>query len=556
MAGRGGGAVGAALADATMYARFALGLHGYLRRRVSLDEAGAIVRRRLAEREAGFLRMVERAIYGYPRSPYRPLLKLAGCELGDLRRMVRARGLEGTLLTLREAGVYVGFEEFKGRQPIVRGGRVIPVGPRGFDNPVLSHAYQAQSGGTTGAGTRVEIDLDHMADETLIAMLALASHGTLHAPSAVWGGVLPDARPINILLQGARMGNVPRRWFAPIAGGDPKPALKHRLAHRAILGLARRFGVPLPTPEPVRLDQAGLVARWAAETARAEGACLVRVLVSMALRLSIAARELGLDLRGTTFMGGGEPPTPAKVREIAASGARWVPTYGIMEVGLVGVGCARPLDGTDVHFMQEHLALIQFPRRVPGTEISVDAFQYTNLLPSSPKVLLNVESDDYGILEARACGCPLEGYGFGEHIREVRSFRKLTGEGVTLVGGEMIRILEEVLPARFGGSPLDYQLAEEEDARGLTRLSLLISPRVEIADERAVVDTVLEALERSSVAAGLAQAIWRQAGTLRVQRKEPIWTARGKLMPLHLAQRAAQPSEAGHDPRSPAQPGP
>jgi hypothetical protein len=226
-----------------------------------------------------------------------------------------------------------------------------------------------------------------------------------------------------------------------------------------------------------------------------------------------------------------------------------------MEVGLVGVGCARPLDGTDVHFMQEHLALIQHPRRVPGTDISVDAFQFTNLLPSSPKVLLNVESDDYGILETRACGCPLEGYGFGEHIREVRSFRKLTGEGVTLVGGEMIRILEEVLPARFGGGPLDYQLAEEEDEQGLTRLSLLISPRVEIADERAVVDTVLEALERSSVAAGLAQAIWRQAGTLRVQRKEPIWTARGKLMPLHLAQRAAQPSEPARDPRSPAHPG-
>ena len=43
--------------------------------------------------------------------------------------------------------------------------------------------------------------------------------------------------------------------------------------------------------------------------------------------------------------------------------------------------------------------------------------------------------------------------------------------------------MERVLPARFGGSPLDYQLMEEEDERGFTRLSLLVSPKLRIADE-------------------------------------------------------------------------
>jgi hypothetical protein len=163
----------------------------------------------------------------------------------------------------------------------------------------------------------------------------------------------------------------------------------------------------------------------------------------------------------------------------------------------------------------------------------VHAFYFTTLLPTAPKLMLNVESDDYGLIESRPCGCLLESYGFTEHLRHIRSFRKLTGEGVTLVDGEMIRVLEEVLPARFGGSPLDYQLLEEEDENGFTRLSLLVSPEIEIAEETAVIRVVLEALAQGSASAVLAQAIWSQAETLRVRRMKPILTSRGKLMPLH-----------------------
>jgi hypothetical protein len=63
----------------------------------------------------------------------------------------------------------------------------------------------------------------------------------------------------------------------------------------------------------------------------------------------------------------------------------------------------------------------------------------------------------------------------------------------------MLHILEEVLPARFGGSPLDYQLLEEEDEQGFTRLSLLVSPRVALADENAALELIASALQRSSV---------------------------------------------------------
>ena len=204
------------------------------------------------------------------------------------------------------------------------------------------------------------------------------------------------------------------------------------------------------------------------------------------------------------------------------------------------MGCGNPIDSNDLHVLSDAFAVIQHPRRVPGCELEVEAFNITSLLLTAPKLLLNVEVDDYGILERRSCGCPLEGYGFTDHLREVHSFSKLTGEGVTLVGSEMVRILEEVLPARFGGSSLDYQLLEEEDERGFTRLSLVVSPKINIGDEEAVISTVLEALGRSSVAADAARAIWSQARTLRVKRAEPLWTLRGKLLPLHLVRRSEE----------------
>jgi hypothetical protein len=126
----------------------------------------------------------------------------------------------------------------------------------------------------------------------------------------------------------------------------------------------------------------------------------------------------------------------------------------------------------------------------------------------------------------------LESLGWNVHLRQIRSYRKLTGEGVTLIGSEMIHILEVVLPQRFGGTPLDYQLVEQEDERGLTRLYLVISPRVSIRDEVAVLAVVNDALRESSVAADAARVTWKKANSLQIRRAEPIWTGRGKFSPL------------------------
>jgi len=55
------------LADLRTYARFAWGLRSFLSHSITLEEARAIVQRRLAERESNFLRLVERFL------PLRPL---------------------------------------------------------------------------------------------------------------------------------------------------------------------------------------------------------------------------------------------------------------------------------------------------------------------------------------------------------------------------------------------------------------------------------------------------------------------------------------------------
>jgi hypothetical protein len=541
------------LDDLKTYARFAWGLPGFLRQTVTLEEAKAAVVKRLAEREDNFLRLVERGIFGYAGSPYLPLLRLAQVEMGDIRSMVRDKGLETTLQALYDAGVCVTFEEFKGRKPIVRDGQTIPVQAKDFDNPYLQEHFYGRTGGTSGAGTRVPIDLDRIRQQAPYRLLNLDAHELDHTPMALWLGTLPDHTGTSAMLKQSYLRRVPDRWYSPTMGRGPRPALKHRATTAYMVRMARLAGIPIPQPQPLGLDEAVTIARWASTAIATHGACLVEGVVSGLVRVCIAAREQGLDLTGTTLIGGGEPPTPVKIRQMTSVGARFIPGYWFAEVGVIGMGCAAPVDNNDIHLFKDALALIQAPCEVPfdrptvgrlstppGSTLSVDAFCFTTLLPTASKLLLNVQSDDYGLVEDRTCGCSWEALGFTQHVRQIRSFRKLTGEAVTLVGSEMVRILEETLPARFGGTSQDYQLMEEEDVQGLTRLSLVVSPSVPLEHEDEVIETVLKALQKSSVAANFAQTIWRQAKSLRVVRREPVWTARGKLMPLHLAGRREQ----------------
>lgn len=354
---------------------------------------------------------------------------------------------------------------------------------------------------------------------------------------------MPD-HGLGSLLTRTLYGDLPEKWFTPLRRGEARPALEYRLANRVILDLLRLRGITVPPLEPVGLDEAHTVARWAAYRLRETGTVVLRGAVSRAVRVCLAAQEEGLDLTGLRIYGGGEPPTPAKVAQMTAVGAHFVPAYHFTEVGAVALGCAAPCDENDLHLLRDHLALIQHPREIPGFDRFVDTFHFTTLRSTAPKILLNVESDDFGVVEERTCGCRWEELGFTQHVRGIASFGKLTGEGMTLVGSDMVRILEEVLPRTFGGSSLDYQLLEEEDRQGLTRMSLLVHPRLSIDDEEEISRTVLRSIESDGGFAGLAGAIWAQGGTLQVRREEPRLTSRGKFFPLSRARAAAEDRQA------------
>jgi hypothetical protein len=505
---------------------------------MTVSEALAIVQERRQHRERNFLTVVERGIFANPRSPYRALLGAAGCTLGDVRQLLAREGLEGALLELRRAGVYVSFEEFKGTSPIVRGSLTLAPAPSDFDNPAATRFYSTTTGGSTGVGRRVQLDLEHLHALLPGRIVVREVQGITGVPAASWSD-LPPAGGLKGVLLHAAAGEDATHWFSARAVDGRGVPLRSKLATHAALSVARAAGARVAWPVHVPFEQAVRLAEWARDQVQRHGACTIHASVSRILRIAVAAREHGIDLRGTVLRGGGEPPTPAKVSQIAASGATFRSSYAFSEVGTVGSSCLAAEDPNDQHFMEDHLAMIQATRAVPGFAIEVPAFCYTSLLTTAPKLLLNVESDDYGTVSRRSCGCRWETLGFTTHLTDIRSFRKLTGEGVTLVGSDMERILDELLPARYGGSALDYQFAEEEDANGFTRLTLRVAPRVPLPDEAVVVEFVLHALERAGGGAALAQTTWRQAGTLRLRREPPTLTSRGKMMPLDLGKRVS-----------------
>src|SRR5262249_19524688 len=136
----------------------------FLRHPVEAEHARAILRRRLETREARFLHLARRAIFARRLSPYRQLLAAAGCEYGDLERLVRREGLDTALELLLQGGVYLRVDEFKGRRTAVRGGRTIDVRPRDLRNPFARVEVLSQTGGSRGPGTPVAMDLRFIAE--------------------------------------------------------------------------------------------------------------------------------------------------------------------------------------------------------------------------------------------------------------------------------------------------------------------------------------------------------------------------------------------------------
>src|SRR5687767_10180693 len=142
-------------------ARLTRDLPAFLRTPLPPERAVELVKAGLETRAARLLELVEWTIYANPRSPYLRLLEMAGCQAGDLRALVAAEGIEGALTRLARDGVYVTFDELKGRREIVRGSERFTVADTDFDNPLVTPHFELQTGGTSGAASVLRHDLEY-----------------------------------------------------------------------------------------------------------------------------------------------------------------------------------------------------------------------------------------------------------------------------------------------------------------------------------------------------------------------------------------------------------
>lgn len=519
------------ISDVLAFPRLVMDLDRFLGRGLTLEQTKAIIRQRLETREERFLAFVARYVYGYPRSPYLRLLRLAGCELGDLETMVRQQGLEGALRALRDEGVYVSFEEFKGRKPTVRGGQTFHFTQRDFDNPFRGAELKVLTGGSRSAGAPIHVALDTIAENRVHCFnLMLETVGAERSPLILWLPGFPSGSGFFLWMGLTHIGRPPIRWFAMY---DPRRS-SVRPQQRMLLPLARllarRRGLRMPMPEFTPLSAPEAVLDAILEARRRHGRCALITTSSAGVRVAGLASQSGRSLENVNILVGSEPLTPGKAEEIRRTGASVHVRYIFTEGGAAGTGCGNPSAPDDMHFMADSFALIEHRRPMEGVG-HLDTYMFTSLLNFAPKVMLNVESDDFGEFTLRRCGCPLDALGLHHHFAYVRSFTKLTGEGAKVLATDCVRIIEEVLPREFGGTSVDYQLLEAEDEQHVTRLFVVVSPVVGPVDEQKVLERFVQ--ELLAVPHSGTPGTWFQDQTFRVIRRYPVETPSGKLLPFH-----------------------
>ena len=512
------------------YLNFALQLRKFVNHPVSESELHQTIQQQFDCREENFLRNLKVNIYDYPKSPYLALLNNANLTFDDIKRRVIQQGLEATLEELYCENIYITFEEFKGRKPIIRNGVELAPNPHAFDTPNLTSVLAGTSGGSTGKPTHTQMDLDHIAQVSKHIGLGFSINNIFDSPMHMWWGLLPDDSGVVCALMRTHFGNNVRRWYTPYQRNQTNTGWYYYLLTYLMIYMGRFHGIRFPKPKHIPLDNPLPIAQALADDVQEFGSVSIISSTSKAVRVCICAQQHNISLEGVTFYGLGEPATPTKVNTIKKVGAKFITHYGASEAGTIGVQCTNPLDTTDVHLLTSNIALIQQPHTVHDQ--TVGAFYFTSLLPSSPKMLLNVQFDDFGIIEERDCGCPLHKMGFTKHLRQVGSISKLTGEGVTLIGSDMIHILEHDLPQKFGGSLLDYQLVEEENIDGLTKLVLVVDPSVPITDNQHIADTFLQVMQTSMPSIRLAQPEYKTGNVVTVRREKPYTTSRGKHLPI------------------------
>jgi hypothetical protein len=502
-------------------------LPAFLRTPLTVDEARLRVQSRLETRDQRFLRQLDRTVFAYAQSPYRRLLAHAGCERGDLHALVAGEGLEGALRILAERDVYVSFDEFKGRRPAIRGSARFTFSDRDFDNPTEPGHYVVFTGGSAGRPARVARSLGAIEDGATALTLALDAFGIRGARALLWIGASPTLAMIML-----KAGLPVDAWFYPV---HPLPPIT-RIGLRYFDLLVRAGGQRMPSRQFCDLTEPAEIAQWLVRQAAPGRPVLVSTRTSSAVRIAATAAKMGSSLHHVAFYSRSEPFTPARQRQIEATGARAIPDYSSVELANMAFACPAGCAADDVHLFTDRFALIERSRPLIDGGPTVESLLLTSLSPHSPKIAFNTELGDSARVEVRECGCRLGELGLRTHLSEIRSFEKLSSEGTTFARSNVIQILEEILPARFGGSALDYQLVEEEGPGASTLLALRVAPSVGPIDEQTIRDALLAELGRGSMADAYQARLIERAQAIVVKRLPPLATAGGKVLPFQLRQ--------------------
>lgn len=519
------------LSEIRVGARFLRRLPTFLRYRIDVTEARVILDRRLERRECDFLTLVQRGVYERPKSPYRRMLKVAGCEYGDLANLVRKRGLEVALQVLLSQGVYLTVDELKGRRAIVRSGTSMEMHPDGLQNPLVrADLLRYPSGSRSGGQAPVPVGLASLRERSVNLCLSYDVRGGIGWQHAYWE--VPGGASMAHLLECHPFQGPPARWFSQLDPAAPGLHPRYRWSARLMRWAAAAAGTDLPRPTYVSLDDPFPIFEWMLEALRRGETPHLKTYASSAARLCQAALARGIDLTGARFTVTGEPVTEARLAAIHRTGARATPRCGTSEAGLIGSGCLSPEVCDELHLFHDLNAVIQ-----PGSgalpDMTPRTLLVTSLRPAARLVLLNASLGDEAVLSRRTCGCPMEQLGWTTHLHSIRSPEKLTAAGMSFLDLDVVRVLEQVLPGRFGGGPTDYQLVEDVAGDGRPRLRLLVDPAVGPVDAQSVATEFLTAISPGSGVERVMGLLWKEARLLEVERRPPLRTPAGKILHLH-----------------------
>jgi hypothetical protein len=485
-----------------------------------------LITQQVQGREESFLNTLRRAIFDRPVNPFAEMLFAARCRYEDIENSVRRQGLENTLRELHSAGVYLTQDEFKGRTPIVRAGREIRSTPTSFQNPLAKGSMRHLSSGSRGKAVATMRSREFTLHQEAMHELVVREFQLDRHFQIILRPTLPSALGVQDCAIAVRKGHRVAAWYAPGRSGPYAPATK------VLTGLARAYGCRIPSPRIVPDNDFSPAAELIARL-RGEGhACLVSGPVSTATRVAAAALDRSWDIRGTLFLVSGESLTKGKSSVMLRAGGEPYARYGVSELGFVGHACRHMKGSGSVHLYSNAIAAITHRRRGRMAEAEVDSLFFTTLLSTAPHVLINFETEDNGVLEEARCDCEFSRAGMRWRIHDLSSFGKMTGHGVTILGTDLVRLLEQTMPSRLGGHPGDFQLVER-DGESQTALELRVSPRVRESSREKIRACFLEEL-RLIYGGALANRIWQHADALNVVLAEPLVTGSGKVLSLHL----------------------